>query len=150
MKKIKIFPKTFLYTLGLMLFIIAIAHVLLYLFTPQVMIDVSITPHEEWSLSTGFNVEQYVKQTIIKVLSFSSVCCIIISVICWFWFSRKITIPIKHIQTMTEQMRWHEWKRMLSVLSTPKMKLAFYLTISIAYIKVYCQQLIILKLKNRM
>lgn len=104
MKKIKIFPKTFLYTLGLMLFIIAIAHVLLYLFTPQVMIDVSITPHEEWSLSTGFNVEQYVKQTIIKVLSFSSVCCIIISVICWFWFSRKITIPIKHIQTMTEQM----------------------------------------------
>lgn len=104
MKKIKIFPKTFLYTLGLMLFIIAIAHVLLYLFTPKVMIDVSITPHEEWSLSTGFNVEQYVKQTIIKALSFSSVCCIIISVICSFWFSRKITIPIKHIQTVTEQM----------------------------------------------
>ena len=31
-------------------------------------------------------------------------CCIIISVICSFWFSRKITVPIKHIGTMTEQM----------------------------------------------
>ena len=56
MKKMKIFPKTFLYTLGLMLFIIFVAHVLLYLFVPKVMIDVSITPHEELSLSTAFNV----------------------------------------------------------------------------------------------
>lgn len=104
MKKMKIFPKTFLYTLGLMLFIIFVAHVLLYLFVPKVMIDVSITPHEELSLSTAFNVELYVKQTILKALPFSSVCCIIISVICSFWFSRKITVPIKHIGTMTEQM----------------------------------------------
>lgn len=104
MKKMKIFPKTFLYTLGLMLFIIALAHLLLYLFTPQVMIDVSITPLEELSLSTDFNVEQYVKQTILKALPFSSICCIIISIICSFWYSKKITIPIKHIGSVAEQM----------------------------------------------
>ena len=33
MKQMKIFPKTFLYTLGLMLFIVGIAHLLLYIFT---------------------------------------------------------------------------------------------------------------------
>ncbi len=104
MKKMKIFPKTFLYTLGLMLLIVGIAHVLLYLLTPQVLIDVSITPQDELSLSTSFNVEQYVTQTILKVLPLSLICCILVSVICSFLFSRKITIPIKYLGMITEQM----------------------------------------------
>ena len=104
MKRMKIFPKTFLYTLGLMVFIVMIAHVLLYFFTPHEIIDVSIKPDVELFISTDFNVEQYVRQTIVNALPYSFICCIIISVICSFWFSRKITIPVKHIGTVTEQM----------------------------------------------
>lgn len=35
MKKLKVFPKTFLYTLGLMLIIVLLSHVLIYFLMPK-------------------------------------------------------------------------------------------------------------------
>ena len=35
MKKLKLFPKTFFYTLTIMIFVIVIAHILIYLLAPQ-------------------------------------------------------------------------------------------------------------------
>ena len=35
MKRLKIFPKTFLYTLGLMLIIVLLSHALIYLLIPR-------------------------------------------------------------------------------------------------------------------
>ena len=104
MKRIKIFPKTFLYTLGLMLFIVGIAHLLLYLFTKPEWLVISVSPHDELSLGTSLNVADYVTRTVLKALPLSLICCVVISIACSFVFSRKITIPIKQIGTVTEQM----------------------------------------------
>ena len=71
MKQIKIFPKTFAYTLGLMLFIVAIAHILLYLFTKPEWLVISVNPHDEFSLYTSLNVADYVTRTVLKALPIS-------------------------------------------------------------------------------
>lgn len=104
MKQVKIFPKTFAYTLGLMLFIVGIAHILLYLFTKPEWLVISVSPHDELSLSTSLNVADYVTEVILKALPLSLICCVVISIICSFLFSRKFTVPIKRICTTTEQM----------------------------------------------
>jgi len=104
MKKMKIFPKTFLYTLGLMLFIVGIAYFLLYAFIPHEIMDITIKANKQISLSTDFNVAPYVRETIVNALPFSLVCCLIISIVCSFLFSRKITVPIKRINITAGQM----------------------------------------------
>ncbi len=104
MKQMKIFPKTFLYTLGLMLFIVGIAHALIYFLTAPVTLDISVAPFEEFSLNTSLNVNRYVTQAVLKALPISLACCVVISIACSFVFSRKITVPIKQIGAVTEQM----------------------------------------------
>ncbi len=104
MKQMKIFPKTFLYTLGLMLFIVGIAHALIYFLTAPVTLDISVAAFEELSLNTSLNVNQYVTQAVLKALPISLACCVVISIACSFVFSRKITVPIKQIGAMMEQM----------------------------------------------
>ncbi|EOS29163.1 MAG: HAMP domain-containing histidine kinase [Lachnospiraceae bacterium] len=104
MKQMKIFPKTFLYTLGLMLFIVGIAHLLLYIFTKPEWLVISVSPHDELSFNTSLNVAVYVTQTVLRALPISLACCVIISIACSFVFSRKITVPIKQIGAVTEQM----------------------------------------------
>ena len=117
MKKIKIFPKTFIYTLGLMLSIVEIAHLLLYLFIPHEIFNISIKSNESLSLSSGFNIAPYVRQTIVDALPVSLVCCIIISIVCSFLFSRKITVPIKHINIVTRQMAQMEKNAVCNISS---------------------------------
>lgn len=80
MKKMKLFPKTFFYTLGLMLFIVGIAHLLLYLFTKPEWLVISVSPHDELSLHTSLNVTDYVTQTVLRALPLSLICCVIISI----------------------------------------------------------------------
>lgn len=104
MRKIKIFPKTFVYTLGLMLFIVGIAHMLFYLFTKPEWLAVSINPQIEISIHTSLNVTDYVTKAVWKALPLSLVCCVVISIACSFLFSRKFTVPIKHISMVTEKM----------------------------------------------
>lgn len=104
MKQMKIFPKTFLYTLGLMLFIVVIAHALIYVLTAPVTLDISAAPFEAFSLNTSLNVNQYVTQAVLKALPISLACCVVISIVCSFIFSRKITVPIKQIGAVTQQM----------------------------------------------
>ncbi len=100
----KLFPKTFFYTLGLMLFIVVIAHLLLYLFTKPEWLIVSVSPNDELSFDTSLNVADYVTRTVLKALPLSLICCVVISIACSFVFSGKITVPIKQIGAVTEQM----------------------------------------------
>ncbi len=104
MKQMKIFPKTFLYTLWLMLFIVGLAHVLIYLFTKPEWLAISVSPYDELSFSTSLNVAAYVTQAVLKALPISLACCVVISIACSLVFSRKITVPIKQIGVVTEQM----------------------------------------------
>lgn len=102
--KLKLFPKTFLYTLGINLFIVAFAHIMLYLLAPQEILDVTVRSLEEYDISARLNVENYFLDTLQKVLPLSLICCVVISVICSLIFSRKMTVPIKKISKATEKM----------------------------------------------
>lgn len=105
MKSLKIYPKTFFYTLGLLLFIVLVAHGLLYFLAPQVPLDLTASPDQGGSLITGtINLTPYLKQMIQKALPISLVCCVLISVLCSLLFSRQITVPVKQISAITERM----------------------------------------------
>ena len=102
--KLKLFPKTFLYTLGINLFIVLFAHITLYLLAPQEILDFTFKTLDEYDISARLNVENYFLETIQKVLPLSLICCVVISVICSLLFSRKMTVPIKKISKVTEKM----------------------------------------------
>ena len=105
MKKLKLYPKTFFYTLGLLLFIVFMAHALLYFLTPQVPLELSAdTSHAETMLTGSINLTPYIKQMILKVLPISLGCCILVSILCSLLFSKQITVPVKHISAVTERM----------------------------------------------
>lgn len=104
MKSLKIYPKTFIYTLGLMLFIVLVAHALLYFLTPQVSLDLSLAPGGDLLLTGNINLTPYITQMIIKVLPISLGCCVLISILCSLLFSRQITVPVKQISAVTERM----------------------------------------------
>ena len=105
MKRLKIYPKTFFYKLGLLLFIVLAAHALLYFLTPQVPLDFSTRLDQGGSLlTTKLNLTPYITQMILKVLPISLICCVLLSVLCSLLFSRQITVPVKQISAVTERM----------------------------------------------
>lgn len=105
MKRLKIYPKTFFYTLGLMLFIVLTAHLLLYVLTPKVVFDISSGPGSGGVTLTGeVNLSPYITQMLQRVLPISLLCCVVVSVICSLLFSRQITVPVTRISAVTERM----------------------------------------------
>lgn len=105
MKRLKIYPKTFFYTLGLLLFIVLVAHALLYFLTPQVPLELTPGPGQgDIPLLWKFNLTPYITQMIQKVLPMSLGCCVLISVLCSLLFSKQITVPVKQISAVTERM----------------------------------------------
>lgn len=105
MKRLKIYPKTFFYTLALLLFIVLVAHALLYFLTPQVPLELSARPGcNDVQFSGKFNLTPYITQMILQVLPISLFCCVLISILCSLLFSRQITVPVKQISAVTERM----------------------------------------------
>lgn len=104
MKKLKLFPKTFLYTLALMLFIVIIAHALIYLLAPQMQLELSTTDDITERIVLSVNEAKIIMQAVQKALPISLVCSLLISVICSLLFSKAIADPIKKISASTEQM----------------------------------------------
>lgn len=107
MKRLKLFPKTFLYTLALMIFVVVVVHVLIYLLAPQMGMEITmIDPVTNTTkvIETGTNEEKIVMQAIQSALPFSLICSLILSVICSFLFSKAIVTPIERISASTERM----------------------------------------------
>ena len=104
MKRIKLFPKTFLYTLALMVFIIVIAHILMYLLAPQMGMVITTADNVEEEITVSIREDEVIIQAIQKALPFSLICCMVISVICSLLFSKAIVGPIKSISASTERM----------------------------------------------
>ena len=105
MKRLKIYPKTFFYTLGLLLFIVLMAHILLYFLTPQVPLDLSAGSIDgDIQLIGKFNLTPYIKQMILQVLPISLGSCVLISILCSLLFSKQLTVPIKQISAAAERM----------------------------------------------
>lgn len=104
MKRLKLFPKTFFYTLGLMLFVVVAAHVLIYLLAPQMQLELSAADNTTERIVVSVNEAKIIMQAIQKALPLSIVCCLLISVVCSLLFSKAIADPIKRISASTERM----------------------------------------------
>ncbi len=104
MKKLKLFPKTFFYTLTIMIFVIVTAHILIYLLAPKMGIVISTTDHIAEEITVSIREEKIVMQAIQKALPVSILCSLVISVICSLLFSKTIVAPIERISASTERM----------------------------------------------
>ena len=100
MKRLKLFPKIFLYTMSIMLFVAVVTHGLIYLLAPRMQLAVS-TPDD---VVISIRQEQFVIEAVEKALPISLSCSLLISVVCSLLFSKAIADPIKKISTSTEQM----------------------------------------------
>ena len=100
MKRLKLFPKIFLYTLSIMLFVVVVTHGLIYLLAPRMQLAVSTQDDVVISVRE----EQFVTEAVEKALPVSLGCSLLISVVCSLLFSKAIADPIKRISASTEQM----------------------------------------------
>lgn len=107
MKRLKLFPKTFFYTLALMVFVVVIAHILIYLLAPQRAMEITMTDtaaNTAELITVGIGEEKIVMQAIQSALPLSLICCLVISVVCSLLFSKAIVAPIESISASTERM----------------------------------------------
>lgn len=100
MKRLKLFPKIFFYTLCTMFLIIVMAHGLIYLLAPRMQLALST----QNDVVVSINQAEFVSEAVGKALPVSFICSLMISVVCSFLFSRAIAGPIKKISASTEQM----------------------------------------------
>ena len=104
MKKLKLFPKTFLYTFLVMLFVTVAAHGLLYLLAPQMIVSTNSVLENGAVIESSINTEVLIKSAILKALPVSLVCSTIIALGCSLLYSKVLTSPIRLISKTTEQM----------------------------------------------
>ncbi|OZV10345.1 two-component sensor histidine kinase [Tissierella sp. P1] len=104
MKRLKLFPKIFFYTLVLMLAITLLASGIIYLLAP-IMNDGGTLVEDIPGIAQVYiprNPE--ISNVILRSLSYSITICIVVSLICAFFFSKAITKPIKHISETAIRM----------------------------------------------
>ena len=100
MKHLKLFPKIFLYTMSIMLFVVVVTHGLIYLLAPQMQLALSTQD----DVVVSIRQEQFVTEAVEKALPISLSCSLLISIVCSLLFSKAIADPIKKISASTEQM----------------------------------------------
>ena len=106
MKKLKLYPKTFLYTLAVMLLIAAVAHIVIYYFAPNLVLSYKNFTAEtgEVMIESVQNSSLIVKQAILGAMPISLVCCVVIALVCSLFFSKAITVPVKEISSAAGRM----------------------------------------------
>ncbi len=108
MKRLKLFPKIFLYTLFLMLMIALLASGMIYLLAPIMAGDNPLTPGSAGAMPGMAHAtiprNEEITQAILGSLPYTIGICVVISLISAFLFSRAITKPIKHIVDTTFTM----------------------------------------------
>ncbi len=100
MKRLKLFPKIFLYTLGIMLFVVVITHGLIYLLAPRMQL--ALSAHDD--IVVSINQSKFITEAVTKALPLSLSGSLLISVVCSLLFSKAIADPIKSISASTERM----------------------------------------------
>ena len=108
MKRLKLFPKIFIYTLFLMLMIALLASAMFYLLAPIMASDNLLTPGSVGAIpgiaSTSIPRNEEITKAVLGSLPYTMGICVVISLISAFLFSRAITKPIKHIVDTTVSM----------------------------------------------
>lgn len=100
MNRLTLFPKIFLYTMSILLLVIAVTHGLIYLLAPRLQLALN-TPDD---LVVSIRQEQFVADAVAKALPVSFGCSLLISIVSSLLFSRAIAGPIRKISASTEQM----------------------------------------------
>lgn len=105
MKKLKLFPKFFLYTLCIMLLLIVLIHGFIYLLAPRMQME--FTPAEEMAGSLTFSIakEKIVTEAVQRALPISFCCSLLISIACSLLLSKGITKPIQDISAAADRMK---------------------------------------------
>ncbi len=106
MKRLKLFPKIFLYTLFLMLMIALLVSAMFYLLAPIIASENPLTPGTAGNIfPVRIPRNEEITQAILGSLPYTMGMCVLISLISAFFFSRAITKPIKHILDTTFSMK---------------------------------------------
>ena len=100
MKRMKLFPKIFLYTLTIMLFVVVISHGLIYLLAPRMQLSLSTQD----DVVVSINQAKFITEAVTKALPISLSYSLLISIVCSLLFSKAIADPIKRISASTERM----------------------------------------------
>lgn len=107
MKKLKIFPKTFLYSLAIMLLIVGVAHLILYLLLPQMVIDFvpsETTGNVSLTIAESYEPAGLMKSAMLRALPLSVICCVFLSVLCAYFFSKGTTSSIRQLSKAVKKM----------------------------------------------
>lgn len=107
MKKLKIFPKTFLYSLAIMLLIVGVAHLILYLLLPQMVIDFvpsETTGNVSLTIAGSYEPAGLMKSAMLRALPLSVICCVFFSVLCAYFFSKGTTSSIRQLSKAVKKM----------------------------------------------
>ena len=94
MKQLKLFPKIFLYTLGIMLFIVVITHGLTYLLAPRMQLSMT-TPDD---IVVSINQERFVTEAVEKALPVSLSCSLWFRLYALCCFPKRLQTPSKRFQ----------------------------------------------------
>lgn len=106
MKRLKLFPKIFLYTLFLMLMIALLVSAMFYLLAPIIASENPLTPGTAGNIfPVRIPRNEEITQAILGSLPYTMGMCVLISLISAFFFTRAITKPIKHILDTTFSMK---------------------------------------------
>ena len=118
--KTKLFYKIFAFTFGMMLLITVLAHVLIFMIAPSenVLITSTTVTNEDVLAFSEVDMPQLITQTILKSFPLSFACCMVISLVFSFLFSKGITGPILSISTSVHQMSKLDRTAEISVIST--------------------------------
>ena len=108
MKRLKLFPKIFLYTLALLLLITFLASGMIYLLAPIIASDNPLQPGLAEDLpgiaDATMPRNEVITRAVLGSFPYTIGMCVIVSLICAFLFSRAITKPIEHILNTTTHM----------------------------------------------
>ena len=104
--KLKVFPKVFLYSLSIMIFITLIAHILIFFIAPaqNMLITSNYITNVGATSYSEVDMQQLIISTILKTFPLSFICCIAISLIFSFLFSKGITSPILAMGRAVDKM----------------------------------------------
>lgn len=103
-RKLKLFPKIFLYTFSVMVFVIVIAHIMILMFAPRMVSSLNNFSVNGFLIENEINTGGFISEAILRSLPTSLALCLIIAFICSLLFSKVISNPIKKISATTEEM----------------------------------------------
>ena len=106
MRKMKLFPKIFLFTFAMMLFISFIAHLLIFLIAPaqNVLVTNLVVTNAGAGALSEVDMPRLITQTMLKTFPISILCCAALSALFSYFFSRGITTPILALSKSANQM----------------------------------------------